>query len=275
MRRGALVVPVLLLVAPARAGEPRLDAQGLVARHLESVGSASGREALRSRIAEGVTELRILVGGSGNMNGRALLFSDPSGFRASLRFNAPDYSGESFGFVQDRIDVGMMRPGIRSEIGHFLATYDEPLREGLLGGALSVSWPLYAEHARGAKLRYDGEKAIDGAALHQISYSAARKRSGIEVRLFFDRERFRHVRTTYRIRIPAPMSRSIAASSQQQDTVYELEESFDGFATENGLTLPRRWILRFGAQGERVAAGLWRFDTRFDRLRENVESGGS
>jgi hypothetical protein len=271
----ASLLALLLIPTASWAKEPRLTAEEIVARHRDSIGPAEARQAAQSRIAEGATLLTVLVGGSGTLRGRALLFSDASGFRAALRFNAPDYSGESFGFVQDKVDVGMVQPGIRSEIGHFLASYDEPLRDGLLGGALSTSWPLYAPGLRGAKLKYDGLKKVEGASLHQLTYGFARRRSGIEVRLFFEPESFRHVRTTYKLRIPPPMTTSITESSQQEDTVYELEEVFEDFETENGLSLPRRWLLRFGAHGERVRTGLWRFDTRFERFRENLPTGGS
>lgn len=250
MKRGAGALCGLLLAARSWAGEPKPDVASVVARHLESIGSPQAREAARSRRAEGAARLRILVGGTGELTGRAVLFSEARDVRAVLRFAARDYTGESFGYVKDHVDIGRVRAGVRSEVGQFFFTHDEALRDGLLSGALSTAWPLYAPDRRGAKLKYDGLKKVEGVLLHQVSYGFARRRSSLEVRLFFEPESFRHLRTTYRVRVPPPMVTSTGQSSQQQESVYEAQEIFAAFETQAGLTLPREWTLTFAVGGE-------------------------
>ena len=129
----------LTLAPTIAATEEKLRAEELVARHLEALGTREARAAAPSRIAEGPTHLKILVGGMASLSGRALLFSDRRTLRANLRFDAPSFGGESFSFADDRSEVGFVQPGRRSPLGDFLSVYDDPLREGLLGGVLSAS----------------------------------------------------------------------------------------------------------------------------------------
>ncbi len=271
--RSILIVSLLLLPSLAAAKPAKPSSEDIVARHLESIGPAEARSAIRSRMAQGPVRFKVLIGGAADLAGVSLLYSEARSLRASLRFGAPEYNGESFGFADDKVDIGFFQPGRRSEIANFLATYDEPLREGLLGGALSTAWPLLELQARGAKLKYDGLKKVEGVELHQLSYVFAKRRSNLQVRLFFEPEGFRHVRTTYRLEQAAPMAQNITASSQQQDTRYDLEESFADFRATDGLRLPHEWTLRFGDQGERASATLWRFVSRFEGIRQNLAPG--
>ncbi len=271
--RKAIAASLLLLPSLAAAKDAKPTAEDLVARHLESIGPAEARAAIRSRMAQGPVRFKVLIGGASDLAGVSLFYSEARSLRASLRFGAPDYNGESFGFANDKVDVGFFQPGRRSEIASFLASYDEPLREGLLGGALSTAWPLLELPARGAKLKYDGLKKVDDVELHQLSYGFAKRRSNLQVRLFLEPASFRHLRTTYRLDQAAPMSGSITASSQQQDTRYDLEETFGDFRATDGLQMPHEWTLRFSVQGEGARATLWRFVSRFEGIRQNLATG--
>jgi hypothetical protein len=266
------VVAAASAVPPAQAKEPKLTAEDVVTGHLLALGPAEVRSATRSRIAEGSVALKILVGGTAHLTGRALLYSEPGTQRINLRFDEPNYYGESFTLVGDKSDAGFAQPSRRSPIGSFFATYDDSLREGILTGALSTSWALLDVAARGAKLKYDGIKKVDDKPLHQITYQPKKKKSEMRILLFFDPETFRHVRTTYTLTIPAPMGATITESSQQQDSHYNLEETFDGFQQVEGLTLPTQWTLRFGSE-EGTRSSLWKFDTAVQRFRINLATG--
>ena len=48
----------------------------LVAQHLDSIASAQNRAALKSRAVQGPVEFKILVGGAGILDGKAVLVSE-------------------------------------------------------------------------------------------------------------------------------------------------------------------------------------------------------
>lgn len=262
----------LSLASPADAKDAKLSVEELVAKHLESIGPAEARAALHARIGEGVVALRILLGGTAQLAGRALLYSEPGSERINLRVDDPNYSGESFSLVGGKVDVGFFQPGRRSPLADFIAAYDDPLREGLLTGVLSLDWPLSDPGLKGAKLKYDGLKKVDGRLLHQLSYQPKKNRHDMKIQLFLDPESLRHVRTTYARSVPAPLSGDISQSSQQQDTHLNLEESFGGFQAVDGLTLPTQWTLRFSSD-QASASSLWRFEVTLQKFRTNPATG--
>ena len=69
------------------------------------------------------------------------------------------------------MSVTQFRPGRHNLLEQFFAEYDEIVREGLLGGTLSESWPLLALQQRNPKLEYAGLKKIDGRQAHAIKYT--------------------------------------------------------------------------------------------------------
>jgi hypothetical protein len=98
----------------------------------------------------------------------------------------------------------------------------------------------------------------------------------MKIKLFFDPETFRHVRTEYRIRTkydmtgisnvtggsgPAsrdqnavggrPMDRDPKATIQesQPDSIYTLIEKFGNFASIGGLMLPRDYVIEYSQEG--------------------------
>lgn len=267
---GFLSALTLASVADAKDAKPTVEE--VLARHLEAIGPAEARAAVHSRIGEGIVALRIMVGGSAQLAGRALLYSGAGTERVNLRFDDPNYYGESFNFVDGKSDTGYFQPGHRSPIGTFLAVYDDPLRERLLAGVLSANWALLDLAAGGAKLRYDGLKKVDDKPLHQVSYLPEKNRNDVKILLFFEPESFRHVRTTYSKTLTPGMSGDITQSSQQLETHYDLEETFAGFQTVEGLTLPTQWVLRFGTQST-SGTTLWRFEVAIQRFRTNPPAG--
>ena len=71
------------------------------------------------------------------------------------------------------------------------------------GGALSAAWPLLDISTRGPKLKYVGSKKINDRQTRVISYEP-KDGSNLEIKLYFDAETFRHVRTEYQQDFPPP-----------------------------------------------------------------------
>jgi hypothetical protein len=219
------------------ADEQKMKPEELIAKHLESIGTTEARAAARNRIITGFSELIIRQGGTGNMTGSALMASEGEMNLLIMTFNRPDYTGEKVGYDGRQLTVSTIRPGVRSPLGEFFRVHDEIFKEGLLGGTLSQSWPLLNLAERAPKLELGGTKKVDGRPAYELKY-LPRKGSDLKIRLYFDAEDFRHVRTEYERVIAATMGARPIQSGGRLDTKYKVVEEFGDFKTENGLTLP-------------------------------------
>ena len=73
------------------------------------------------------------------------------------------------------------------------------MKEGLLGGIFSTGWPLLNLKDKPATLAYR-EATIDGRRLHEIDYHPKQGFGDMKIKLYFDMETYRHVRTEYRLK---------------------------------------------------------------------------
>ncbi len=247
--KSAILISFLAIIfsAPLNAAN-KLKPEELVAKNLDSIGSATAREAAKSRLVRGTAHMQIISGGAGVLDGDIQVSSQGDQERIEFKFPNPNYPGENFSFDGNKVVIGQIRPGVRSKVGTFLDNQTQIVREGLLGGELSTAWPLFNLQTKDPKLSSDGLKKIDGRELYQLGYRP-RKGSDVEIRLYFDPETFHHVMTVYQLTIGARMGSSEIANAQQQETRIRLEERFDDFKTENGLTLPTKWTMRFTSEG--------------------------
>ncbi len=245
------VLFLLSIVSSLSAADMKVE--DVVARHLESLGKPEVRNTLKSRVVEGAATYRVLVGGSGAIDGKAVFASEGQKSNFLLKVNTVEYRGEQFICDgQKAFTAGTYSDKSRSEFGGFLRGEDIVLRAGLLGGVWSTAWPLLDREVRGAKLKYEGLKKIDGRELQTISFRP-KKSSDLEILLFFDPETFRHVMTTYKASQQAGIASTDIDTPQRQQTRYSIEERFSEFQTVDNLTLPSRYDLRFT---EELASGF-------------------
>ncbi|MGZ5434665.1 MAG: hypothetical protein ACXWIF_01305 [Pyrinomonadaceae bacterium] len=247
-RAFAAFVVAFLFIAAARVatvsvtagGDQKMKPEELIAKHLESIGTAEARAAARNRIITGISELTLKQGGSGNLVGSALMASEGDKNLLMMAFNRPDYPLEKLGYNGHKLTVQQIRPGVRSPTGEFFRTHDEMFREGLVGGTLSQSWPLLNVAGRKPKLEYGGTKKIDGRLAHELKYTP-NKGASLKIKLYFDAENFRHIRSEYERVIAATMGARPIDSGSRLDTRYKVVEEFSDFKEENGLTLPHTY----------------------------------
>lgn len=259
----------LLALAVSLAGkDAKLTPAELVARHLESIGPAAGRQAIKSRTAEGDGQVRIILGGTGSMTGTAQYFSEGRKLCYRLPLEYADYRGERLMFNGRAVEVGTIKDVKRSRLGRFVHQFAEIMGEGLLGGTLSTAWPLEDLANREAKLEYQGIRKINGRELHQLQYRAKKGSSELKVHLYFEPETFRHVRTTYQQDVVAPMGPTPDKSGEQLGSRYVLEESFSDFQAVDGLTLPTRWTIRLNTELGRQTS-IWEWEMQFSRIAHN------
>jgi hypothetical protein len=161
------------------------------------------------------------------------------------------------------------------------------MKEGLLGGVLSLGWPLLDIEKRNASLNYNNAK-VDGRELHEIDYTPKGGMNNIKVKLFFEPDTFRHVRTEYMLKVQgeqalqagqtvtvqgAPSSVGLASGQRTgsvtrdagiQDQIaysyYRLVERFDNFkdvkfkdssgSETRSLVLPHGYALEYSVEGQ-------------------------
>ncbi len=234
-------------VSTLASEQAKLVPEDLVARHLMSIGSAEGRAAVKSRVAEGTVRFQFVVGGTGTLEGKEWLVSEGRKLQLMMKLSSPNYRGERFVCDGDRVEVASISAGVRSLFGQFIHGQELILREGLMGGVLSTAWPLLSLDQRKPRLTYDGLRKIEDRDLYQVHYMP-RKGSDLEIHLYFEPETFHHVLTVYTLTLRPRIGSTEIGSARQQETSYRLEERFSDFKTVDGVTLPMRWDIRFTAQ---------------------------
>lgn len=231
---GAMVVPLSSV-----AGD-KIRPEEIVAKHLEAIGPAETRSSAHSRIVAGTAVVLLHSPGTAKFTGRVVLASDGSKNMIGTAFEGGGQFQDRFAFDGGNVTIGMPAPGIRGLWGGFINSYQNIVKEGLVGGGLSDSWPLGNVSEKKAKLEYRGTKKIDGKPVHEIKY-IPRGSSDLEISLFFDTTTFQHVRTEYTRVVSAAMGAGIDASGQQKTTRYKMVEDFSDFRPESGLVLPHTY----------------------------------
>lgn len=219
----------------------------VLSKHLDSIGSAEARAAVKSRVILGTALATFRIGGKGQADGRAVLASQGNMSLLGVSFAVPEYPHENMGFDGKTLTVADLTPGVRSTLGKFFMTHEMPFREGLLAGTLSAAWPLLDMSSRKAVLKYDGMKKIEGRQLYVVRYEP-KNDTGLKTRLFFDAETFRHVRTEYEQRQVQQMVTQPGVTQQQGDSITKLVEEFSDYKTEAGLTLPHVYRLQLSIE---------------------------
>lgn len=262
----AVISGLLAITSVAENMKP----EEIVARHLDSIGTAEVRAAAKSRVEQGAAKFRALVGGHGELEGKGGIVSEGRKFQILLSFPNQQYHGERFICDGDRVSVSnSTAQQTRSSFADFVRSQDSILREGLLTGTLSTAWPLEDLDQRKPKLSYEGLRKIDGHQLHDIRYWP-KKGSDLEIHLYFDPETFRHVETIYKMDITPNVGASITESAHQKEIHYQITEKFSDFKSSDGLTLPTHYDLQFSQELQDGTTSLWDWDATFDQVSNNV-----
>lgn len=203
-----------------------------------------------SRAIQAFATYRILVGGSGAVDGKAQMASEGCKSDFLFKINAGTYRGEQFIFDGEHVGVvGTYADKRRSEFGNFVLTRDILLRENLLGGVWSTSWALLDVEGRKAKLHSEGTKKVDGKELLAVRY-IPKKNTDLDIVMYFDPQTFHHVMTIYRMEPPTSVVGGETAQALKSTRRNRLEERFSDFQTINGLTLPTHYDLRYTLEAE-------------------------
>lgn len=280
------------------ADQPKLTAQEIVIKHLDSIGTAAVRSKIRTRQVVGTCKFtaKIAAGGTSTTNGPAVLASDGAKSLIAAAFNSTTYPKEALGYDGNNLTAAYIKPGLRSTLGDFLLAHKVTFKEGLITGSLSSAWPFWDLTTHDARLETGGIKKLKGRDAYVIKYSP-KKGSDFDIRIYFDAETFQHVRTEYDQVISGMNGTSRAdmstrqrdiipgadSSSRQRETRYGIVEEFSDYKDEQGLILPHTYrleILLDGQQGTSVQEWLFSLNTfmfneKLDPVAFNVETGTS
>jgi hypothetical protein len=263
------VICVLLTSLSGSAAADDTKPEDIVAKHLDSIGTAEARAAVKSRVLQGTLHFRDLIGNIGNADGNWWDVSEQRKSNFGMKFGGGTWNGEEFVFDGDKPRFAAFTSSRQpSPFGDFVHTHDFLLKEGLLGGELSTAWALENLDYNRAKLKYEGLKKIDGRELQCIEYLS--KSDDMNVKLLFDPETHRHVMTVYSLVWEPGVGRDARDSAKQQQIRYTIEERFSDFQTDSGITLPRHYDLRFTQQPQNSPTRSYDWDMTADKVLTNL-----
>jgi hypothetical protein len=226
----------------------KMKAEDVLSKHLESIGTTEARAAVKSMIAVGDAQFKIISKKNIQVAGRVVMASSGEKNFFGMNLEAADYQFDKLSFDGSKVKASFVRPGQRSLLGNFILSNDALLRESIFGGTLSTSWALLNMSDKKAKLSYDGTKKIDGKETYVLEYSP--KSSAVSIRLYFDKETFRHVRTEYKQTFSAGIGKTADQSAGYDEGRLTFTEDFGDFKKEKDLTLPHSYRLNYTVIGQ-------------------------
>lgn len=220
----------------------KLTVGDIVAFHLDSIGTGEQRRAGKNRLAAGTSEMIQKIPHR-RLAGKALIVSEASNLFFLASFNSPDYRLERIGYFYKKIEIPFITAGSRSPLGGYLLDNNVILSEGLFTGSLSSNWSLLDLEARGARLEKAGKKKIGGREAYVLQYYPKGGVSAdFSIKLFFDAENFRHLRSEYLYTLVARDAKAgKLGGNMDGGRKYLLIEDFGDFREESGLTLPHSY----------------------------------
>jgi hypothetical protein len=235
------------------AKDKKLTPEELVSNHLKSIGAPEVLAGVKSRAISGNTSVKFIQGNIGDMTGQFEFVSEKQKLGILLRYNALEYPQEHFAFDGNDVTVGHITPGHRSPLGDFLNRFDGIIKQGLLGGVLSVNWPLLDIERARAEMKYKKRK-IDGRELHELEYRPKKGMEDVKVKLYFDLSTFHHVRTEYKVTVRKqgtirPIDERMHTDALDAEIYYVLIEEYGDFREVDGMTLPHSYSIHFSREG--------------------------
>lgn len=276
----AVVLCLIVVCLPNEffAKDQDFTPEEVIAEHVKSLGNVKALANVKSRTFVGTSSAHFYQGMFGTLIGQSMFVAQGPKMGIVMKFADKDYPGEYFAFDGNEVTVGHISPGQKSPVAEFLFRYNGLFKEGLMGGVLSPEWPLFKLEERQPHMKY-GEAKVEDRKLHMIEYRPKKGLGDVKIRLYFDWETFRHVRTEYNVRhrldatVPSDyMSEGYILDSNQPESIYKLIEKFDDFKKVGGIVLPESYQIHYSVEGTghafvgewKLKAQTWGFNQTFD-----------
>ena len=231
-----------LCIFPMEAQE--LKAEEAIAKHLDSIGTKEKRDEIKNRLVVGMSEFESKLP-SRKTAGKAIFVSEANNLFFVSSFNSREYPFEKIGFFKGKVNLPFVTSGTRSPLGAFIADHSKILSDGLLTGSISGTWILLNLPEQKGVFKSAGTKKIDGRETYVLNYFPKGVGSSeFTVKLFFDSQTFRHVRTEY-LHIIAPKQATFGVLGQEGGVKISLREDFGDFKNADGLTLPHSYKIHY------------------------------
>ena len=256
------------------ASAQKMKPEDILAKHLDSIGTAENRAATKSLIAVGSAEVKSITKITTPVVGRIVIASAGMKNFWGMNLNSTDYPSEKFSYDGKNAKVGLVRLGNRSTLGNFVQSNNLMLEQGLFGGTLSNSWAMLDAANRKVKLSSDGTKKINGKEAYVLGYSP--KGGGdVSINLYFDKETFRHIRTEYKRISSAGIGSRPDDSSRYSENRITLTEDFADFKAEGKLMLPHSYRIFYTTTGTSSGStGIeWIFNLTEFAVNQNLADG--
>jgi len=221
-----------------------LKAEEIISKHLDSIGTKEKRDEIKNRLVVGTSEFESKLP-SRKTTGKAIFVSEANDLFFVSSFNSKEYPFEKIGFFKGKQNLPFVTAGARSPLGAFIADHNKILSDGLLTGSISQTWLLLNLQEQKGTLKSAGTKKIGGQNTYVLTYFPKSGGSTeFSVRLFFDSQNFRHIRSEYR-RTIAPKQATFGVLGEQPGVKITLIEIFSDFKNENNLTLPYTYKIQY------------------------------
>ncbi|MBC7901388.1 MAG: hypothetical protein H7070_15195 [Saprospiraceae bacterium] len=238
------VTMVIVTIFTSAALAQDLKTEEIVAKHLESIGTKEKREEINNRLAMGASSFESKLP-SKKTGGKALIVSDGTNLYFIASLASKEYPYEKIGYFNEKISLPFVTSGTRSPLGAFIAEHEKLLSDGLFTGSISNTWALLNWQKNKALIKSAGTKKIDGRKVYVLEYFPKGVGSSeFSIRMFFDTENFRHVRTEYRHDI-ASKEDTFGRLGRQAGVKMRLTEDFGDFKDLDGMTLPHTYTLNY------------------------------
>jgi len=221
-----------------------LKAEEIISKHLDSIGTKEKRDGIKNRLVGGTSEFESKLPNR-KTAGKAIFVSEANDLFFLSSFNSKEYPFEKIGFFKGKQNLPFVTAGTRSPLGAFIADHNKILSDGLLTGSISQTWLLLNLQEQKGTLKSAGTKKIGGQETHVLSYFTKDGGSTeFSIKLFFDKQNFRHVRTEYHHTIAARQE-TFGVLGTQTGVKLSLIETFADFKDEGGLTLPHSYKILY------------------------------
>ena len=264
-----IVVICMWVAALAGAMAADTKAEDLVTQHLDSIGTAEARAAVKALAVQGTLRFKVMTGGAGETTGTWQRLSEERKSKFVMKFGDNKWWGEQFVFDGDKASFAMANSAHQwSALGSFVAGHDNIIKEGLLNGELGTAWALQNIDHHRVKLDNLGRKKVDGRELDAIEY-VSKSNGEMTIRLYFDPETHHHVMTVYTVSRAATIAHTDIENAHQQGLHFSLEERFSDFQTDNGITLPRQYDLRYSQELQNGSTTVYDWAMTAEKVLQN------